>query len=73
LSGDFTTAIATLQPVATARGGSPQERQTLALIYGLKGNLAEAARLNRLDLDDASVEHNLAYYATLRELSPESA
>ena len=72
LSGDFTTAIATLQPVAMARGGSPQERQTLALIYGLKGNLAEAARLNRLDLDDASVEHNLAYYATLRELSPEA-
>jgi len=72
LSDDFTTAIATLQPVAMARGGSPQERQTLALIYGLKGNLAEAARLNRLDLDDASVEHNLAYYATLRELSPEA-
>jgi Flp pilus assembly protein TadD len=72
LSGDFTTAIATLQPVAMSRSGSPQERQTLALIYGLKGNLAEAARLNRLDLDDASVEHNLAYYATLRELSPEA-
>ena len=53
-------------------GGSPQELQTLALIYGLRGNLAEAARLNRLDLDDASVEHNLAYYATLRELSPEA-
>ena len=33
---------------------------------------AEAARLNRIDLDDASVEHNLAYYATLRELSPEA-
>ena len=72
LSGDYTSAIATLQPVALAHGGSPQERQTLALIYGLRGNLAEAARLNRIDLDDASVEHNLAYYATLRELSPEA-
>jgi len=71
LSGDYATGITTLQPVAMAPGGSPQERQTLALIYGLKGNLAEAARLNRLDLDDASVEHNLAYYATLRELSPQ--
>jgi Flp pilus assembly protein TadD len=72
LGGDYGSAIATLQPVAMASGGSPQERQTLALIYGLRGNLAEAARLNRMDLDDASVEHNLAYYATLRELSPEA-
>ena len=47
-----------------APGAAPQERQTLALIYGLRGNVAEAARLNRIDLDDASVEHNHAYYAT---------
>jgi Flp pilus assembly protein TadD len=72
LSGDYNSGIATLQPMAVARGGSPQERQTLALIYGLSGNVAEAARLNRIDLDDASVEHNLAYYATLRGLSPEA-
>ena len=72
LSGDYNSATAALQPVAMAPGGSPRERQTLALIYGLRGNVAEAARLNRLDLDDASVEHNLAYYATLRELSPEA-
>ena len=52
--------------------GSAQERQTLALIYGLRGNVVEAARVSRIDLDDASVEHNLAYYATLRELSPEA-
>jgi Flp pilus assembly protein TadD len=72
LSGDYASAVATLQPVAMAPGGTPQERQTLALIYGLRGNTAEAARLGRIDLDDASVEHNLAYYATLRELSPEA-
>jgi Flp pilus assembly protein TadD len=53
LSGDYASAIATLQPMAMASGGAPQERQTLALIYGLKGNVAEAARLNRMDLDDA--------------------
>jgi hypothetical protein len=52
--------------------GSAQERQTLALIYGLNGNTAEAARLGRIDLDDAAVEHNLAYYQSLRELSPEA-
>ena len=55
-----------------APSGSQQERQTLALVYGLNGNSTEAARLNRIDLDDAAVEHNLAYYATLRGLNPEA-
>jgi len=61
-----------LQPLAIAPTASPHTRQTLALIYGLKGNVAEAARISRIDLDDPSVEHNLAYYQTLRELSPEA-
>jgi hypothetical protein len=52
--------------------GTAQERQTLALIYGLTGNTAEAARLGRIDLDDASVAQNLAYYQSLRALSPEA-
>ena len=72
LSGDYPGAIAVLQPIAMSQRASAQERQTLALIYGLRGNVAEAARLNRVDLDDASVEHNLAYYATLRALAPEA-
>ena len=72
LSGNYPNAIAVLQPVAMAPSGSAQERQTLALIYGLQGTVAEAARLGRMDLDEASVEHNLAYYQTLRALSPEA-
>jgi Flp pilus assembly protein TadD len=72
LSGDYPGAIALLQPIATGPRGSAQERQTLALIYGLRGNAVEAARLNRIDLDDAAAEHNLAYYATLRALPPEA-
>lgn len=72
LSGNYPNAIAVLQPVAMAPAGSAQERQTLALIYGLKGSVGEAARLGRIDLDEASVEHNLAYYRTLRGLSPEA-
>jgi Flp pilus assembly protein TadD len=72
LSGNYPNAIAVLQPVAMAPTASAQERQTLALIYGLEGSVAEAARLGRIDLDEASVEHNLAYYRTLRELSPDA-
>jgi Flp pilus assembly protein TadD len=72
LSGDYPNAIAMLQPIAMASSGTAQERQTLALIYGLQGSTIEAARLGRIDLDEASVEHNLAYYQTLRGLPPEA-
>jgi Flp pilus assembly protein TadD len=72
LSGNFPAAVATLQPVAMAPSSTASERQNLALIYGLQGNLAEAARLGRIDLDAASVQHNLAYYQTLRQLPPEA-
>jgi Flp pilus assembly protein TadD len=72
LSGNYPNAVAVLQPLAMSPAGSAQERQTLALIYGLNGNTAEAARLARIDLDDSSVERNLAYYQSLRELSPEA-
>jgi Flp pilus assembly protein TadD len=72
LTGDYPGAISMLQPIAIGPRGSAQERQTLALIYGLRGNAVEAARLNRIDLDDVSAEHNLAYYATLRALPPDA-
>jgi len=72
LSDSYPDAIAVLLPVAMAPSGTAQERQTLALIYGLQGSVGEAARLGRVDLDQAAVEHNLAYYQTLRELSPEA-
>jgi Flp pilus assembly protein TadD len=68
LSGNFSAAIDELLPVAMAPGGSVRERQTLALIYGLQGDDTEAARIGRIDLDQASVESNLAYYRTLRDL-----
>ena len=72
LSGDYPAAVAVLQPMATAPSGTAQERQTLALIYGLEGSTGEAARLGRVDLDEAAVAHNLAYYQTLRTLSPQA-
>lgn len=70
LTGDYDTATAVLRPLAMAVNASPRERQTLALVYGLAGNRASAERLARLDLDPASVRRNLAYYDSLRRLSP---
>lgn len=72
LSGDYPNAIALLQPLAMGPTGTPQEQLTLALIYGLDGNVAEAARINGNYFDPAQVQNNLAYYQTLRQLSPEA-
>ena len=72
LTENYAEAVAVLKPVAQAPTASARDRQTLALIYGLKGDKEEASRLARMDLDPASVEHNLAYYETLRQLSPDA-
>jgi Flp pilus assembly protein TadD len=72
LSEKFDEAIATLRPIAQAPGASPQERQTLALIFGLKGDQKSARELAKVDLDAASVDHNLAFYESLRHLSPDA-
>jgi Flp pilus assembly protein TadD len=72
LSGDYAGGIATLEPLVNGPGSSAAARQTLSLIEGLAGSESEAARLGRLDLDDTAVQHNLAYFASLRALSPQA-
>jgi Flp pilus assembly protein TadD len=72
LTGDYRDAIDVLRPVALAVTASAAERQTLALIYGLAGDRRDAERVARLDLDPQAVEQNLAFYDSLRRLSPEA-
>lgn len=72
LSEKFDQAITLLRPLAYAPNATPQERQTLALIYGLKGDQKAAREIARRDLDAASVDHNLAFYDTLRRLPPDA-
>jgi Flp pilus assembly protein TadD len=72
LSEKFDEAVNLMRPYAFAPGATPQERQTLALIYGLKGDPKSAMQLARMDLDTASANHNLAFYETLRRLPPEA-
>ncbi len=72
LTGNYPEAIALLRPVALAPTGTPRERQTLALVYGLAGDGPAAEKMARRDLDQVSVQHNLAYYERLRKLSPEA-
>jgi Flp pilus assembly protein TadD len=72
LTGNYRAAIDLLRPVALAVGASSRERQSLALIYGLEGNRPEAERIGRIDLDASAVLNNLAFYDSLRRLSPEA-
>ena len=70
LSAKFDQSIALLKPIAARTGSSAAERETLALIYGLKGDQAAARKLAAIDLDAAAVDHNLAFYESLRRLPP---
>jgi Flp pilus assembly protein TadD len=69
LSGDYRDAIATLRPLMGHPAATVRNRQNLALVYGLAGDLEAAARVARMDLDEAAVRSNLAYYSVLRELA----
>ena len=68
LSGEFDAAIATLRPLAERPSASARSRQNLAVIYALMGNDSAAERLFRIDLSDADVRANMAYFGQLRGL-----
>ena len=57
-----------LAEIAGDPGATARNRQNLALVYGLAGDVEKAAEIGRLDLDESEVRNNLAYYARLRAL-----
>jgi Flp pilus assembly protein TadD len=65
LSGEKDAALETIAPLAGAPMATPQQRQTVALVYGLAGDKAEAERLARMDLDEAAVQANMQRIAAL--------
>lgn len=73
LSGAYAESIDLLNGVARNPAASVKHRQVLALAYGLAGDVAAAARTNRIDLDETMVRENLRYYESLRAQSSSSA
>lgn len=65
LAGRADEAIQVLTVVVNEPGAKARNRQNLALAYGISGDLVSAERISRLDLDEESVQNNLAYFATL--------
>lgn len=60
-SGDLTTAEGLLRRAAAHPDAGLQVRQNLALVLGLKGDLAEAERMLRRDLPPEVADANLAW------------
>lgn len=62
LSGDSAGAIETLEAVAAMPGAGIGHRQNLAMAYGIAGFSDRARTVGRQDLDDLTVQRNLAFY-----------
>jgi len=68
LASRYGEAVEILRPLAFGPAATARLRQNLALAYGLAGEMDNAARVARIDLDEAAVRHNLNYYSTLRAM-----
>lgn len=66
LSGNLNQAVTVLGSAAKDPMAGPRLRQNLALVYGLAGRDKDAARIASIDLSQAEVARNLAYYGILR-------
>ncbi len=67
LTRQFGEAITILTPMARSSDASPQIRQNLAFIYGLKGDNENAAALSRMDLSPDKVQANLRFFDYARD------
>ena len=72
LSGQYGEAVAVLGPIALGPGGTPSERQTLVLIHMLQGDSRDRRTDREARPRPAIGAAQLAYYDTLRLLSPEA-
>jgi Flp pilus assembly protein TadD len=60
--GKIDEAIKVLESVPNLTRAKAHIRQNLALFYGIKGNFKKAKSYAKLDLDDATVKNNMAYF-----------
>jgi Flp pilus assembly protein TadD len=70
LWGSSNEAIGLLAPMAASGTADARQRQNLALVFGLAGDVDQARAVSKIDLNEEAVRNNLAYYETLRGLTP---
>lgn len=67
LSGEYHTAIQTLEPMMKMKGSTPQSRQNLALAYGLLGDMETAMRIGSKDISLKQMKENIRFYQHFSE------
>jgi Flp pilus assembly protein TadD len=67
LTQHYDAALEIILPVARSALATPQIRQNLALIYGLKGDGHAAGALSRVDLDAGATRSNLTLFSALHD------
>jgi Flp pilus assembly protein TadD len=70
LTGQFSEAIRLIAPLARSSTATPKIRENLALILGLSGDDASAAKVSRMDLDAVSTADNLTFFDQARTAKP---
>ena len=73
LSGEYTESIKILEAVVEMPGADLPHRQNLALAYSLAGFSERAETVGRQDLDELSVQRNLAFYRILGDMRDHAA
>lgn len=68
LSGEPGAGIEILKELVRDSQATARTRGNLALLYGLAGREREARATLSVDLEDAKIEENIAYYRRLREM-----
>jgi Flp pilus assembly protein TadD len=66
LTQHYDAALEIILPVARLASATPQMRQNLALIYGLKGDSDTADALSLVDLDRVETSSNMKLFSALR-------
>ena len=72
LHGAPDEGIAVLEAIVRDQGGGAGVRQNLALAYALAGEGAKSASLLAVDLDAKRTAHQMAFFATLSTLPPQT-
>ncbi|MBT2189085.1 tetratricopeptide repeat protein [Sphingobium nicotianae] len=63
LSGQYKEAIDILTPIARSADATAGDRQNLAFVLGLSGDVKGALALSRVDLDEAAAQANSRFFA----------
>lgn len=67
LTGQYKESVDIMTRLVRSSRATPRIRQNLALIYGLRGDVQQAAAMSRMDLNESDTAANLRLFSLLRD------